>query len=203
MVDKADFHAYVWELWDRVCAGSEEAAREFVARLQPVLKYHIRRFLHQAVRRFVDSSQLAQDALTELWQEAARGRVWERPEDLVGFGIRLAQHTTQKANRPYECRKRQGDLHANSLEGLKRHEPTSAAPDPLAVALAQDEWERLLRTASETHPQDAEEIRKILELRRDGWSYEEIAHALGHNERTIRKIVEIIGSRWRTGSQDM
>jgi DNA-directed RNA polymerase specialized sigma24 family protein len=136
----------------------------------------------------VDSDDLVQDTLAEMWKEAAAGRIWEREEELVGFVIRVTQHITHRANRHAECAKRQGDLLAVPLDPDEQNGPASTEADPYLAALADDEWRHLLEIAGET-------MRPLLELRRIGWSFQANADHVGSHERTVRKMVELLFRR--------
>jgi DNA-directed RNA polymerase specialized sigma24 family protein len=171
------------ELLEATLAGDEQAAAEFVRLFGPVVRKAVRRFLGGEVRRMTDSLEVTQSVFREFWATAAEGRRWQRGEDLVGFMIRLGQWKALNTNRRYQCRKRAGDLHAERLRETARQAPLSHEADPLQQALADDEWELILRQA-------APEAREILALRRAGYNNAQIAERLGHHVRTIEKALE-------------
>ncbi|NQT11376.1 MAG: helix-turn-helix domain-containing protein [Planctomycetes bacterium] len=55
-------------------------------------------------------------------------------------------------------------------------------PSPSQVAIADELWTRLLRGRPEHH-------QRILELRREGNTHQQIADRLGVNERTVRRVI--------------
>ena len=62
-------------------------------------------------------------------------------------------------------------------------ELASQEPSPSEVAVADEMWTRLIR-GQPAHYQ------RILELRRDGHTQQQIADQLGLNERTVRRVIQ-------------
>jgi len=140
--------------------------------------------MHYRLRTQFDS----QDFVQMVWAS-----FFDRPDELAAlrsphqFSAWLAAITRNKVID--EVRRR---VHSQSKSTTKEvrvdHMPeemslTSADPSPSAVAIARERWEQLV-SKQPAH------VKRILEMRLMGATYQEIADSLDLHERSVRKVIE-------------
>jgi RNA polymerase sigma-70 factor (ECF subfamily) len=175
-------------LMEQARAGSQDAMCELVERYAPHIVRAVRRKLSNAIRAKFDSVDFVQ-AVWASFFATPRGFVgFDRPEELMGYLVTLAHNKvvdeirrrmkTEKYNVNRERSLDDSDLHVGrSLAGLE--------PSPSEVAVADELWKRLLKGLPEHY-------RRILELRREGNTQQQIADELGLNEKTVRRAIQRI-----------
>jgi RNA polymerase sigma factor (sigma-70 family) len=177
-----EFH----DLMRRLGEGSEDAARELLDRYGEHILRVVRRKLSRDLRSKFDSQDFVQAVWASFFAKLPRRRGFDRPQALIAFLVTLAQNKvvdavrqrlqTQKYNVNRE-RRLEGSVAAEA-EALVAREPT-----PSEVAVANDEWRRLLAELPERY-------QRMLVLLREGYSQKDIAHELGVNEKTIRRVLD-------------
>ncbi len=166
--------------------GSQEAVRELVEYYAPHIVRAVRRKLSRAIRAKFDSIDFVQAVWASFFAVPQRLGDFEGPDDLVKHLAALAHNkVVDELRRRMETDKyninREQSLNDSGLHlrgGMAADQPT-----PSQVALADELWARLLRGRPKHY-------RRILELRRDGNTQEQIARKLGMNERTVRRVIQ-------------
>jgi RNA polymerase sigma factor (sigma-70 family) len=171
-------------LLDQVQQGSQDAAWEIIDRYGSHVLRMVRRTMHYRLRTQFDS----QDFVQMVWAS-----FFNRPEELARvrspkqFSAWLAAISRNKVID--EVRRR---VHSQSKSTTKEvqvdHVPDdaslkSANPTPSAVAIARERWEQLVR-------KQPAHVKRILEMRLMGSTYQEIADTLQLHERSVRKVIE-------------
>jgi RNA polymerase sigma-70 factor (ECF subfamily) len=162
------------DLLPRVRAGDPEAAAELVRRYEPVIRSRVRVWLRMQdarLRRVFDSMDICQSVLASFFVRAASGQYQlDRPEQLLGLLVRMAQHKLAHQVHKQQARRRDvrrvtgGDLHDLDLAA-----PDAAPSEQCAGAELLQEFRRRL----------SEEERRIADLRVQGHDWAAVAAALG------------------------
>jgi RNA polymerase sigma factor (sigma-70 family) len=182
MPDSHEFH----HLMERVQQGNQEAVQELLERYGTPVVRVIRRKLLKKLRRKYDSTDFAQAVWASFFAVDPMDYRFEHPRELVAYLVRMARNKVIE-----EVRHRVGSLkhciHREiSLEAAATKTDQQLAdpgPTPSAVAVAHEEWARLLDGLPPMH-------RRILMLIEQGYTHREAAQELGLNERTIRRFLE-------------
>jgi RNA polymerase sigma factor (sigma-70 family) len=181
-------------LIERVKAGDADAIRTLIDRFEADVRTIVRVKLPQSLRSQFDSMDFVQ----AVWQSVLTG------EDVEGLGrFANAQHfrgflAGVARNKVFEAHRRR----STRKYSLKREEPLYvrrgnrelprevAAPNPTPSqdAQAHDRFAQLVAGRSE-------EETRVVELRRRGLTFEEIAAETGLSERSVRRIIEAIRQR--------
>jgi RNA polymerase sigma-70 factor (ECF subfamily) len=165
-------------LIDRVRQGDQEAAEQLVRNYEPAVRLVVRRRLTDpSLRRLLDSQDICQSILGKFFVRVALGEyTLETPEQLMKLLITMAlnevcnQADREKAARR-DCRRLQ---HGN--EALDLVDPH---PSPSSQVATQDLLQEMRRHLS------AEE-QQLVDLRYQGYSWEEIAAQVGSHTDAVR-----------------
>jgi RNA polymerase sigma factor (sigma-70 family) len=167
-------------LMERVRAGCPQAAQEVFVRYGEQIRILIRRRLSQRLRPRYDSA----DFLQSVWGSffvRADDYIFRTPDDLVGFLATLAFRKVAEAGRQLTLGKY--DVSRQERLGPESDAPPSREPTPSQVAIAEDQWQLILRE----QPPD---YREALQMLRGGHTHREIADRLGLHPKTIQRIVD-------------
>jgi RNA polymerase sigma factor (sigma-70 family) len=171
--------------------GSAEATRKLIDCYTPHILRAVRRKLSKSIRPKFDSLDFTQAVWASFFAGIDQWANFQRPEDLVGYLAAMAHHKVIDELR----RRLQTDKYNINRERSlndSNHRLREALPDrgpsPSQVAADKERWDQL----TEELP---ERSRRALELRRAGHSYEEIAQEVGLDERSVRRIIRILGAR--------
>lgn len=183
-MDSSDCQVSFAALMDRVRAGSEEAAWELIERYGDQIQRFVRRLLHMRLRSQFDSTDFVQLVWLSFFRDPEKIRSFSSPEELAAYLIVVARNkvidetrrclSTKKKN---VRRVRAYDDEHNGIAAIADRGPT-----PSAIVVARERWERIIK-GQPAHYQE------LARLRFMGVSNDEIAHKLGINERTVRKIL--------------
>lgn len=171
------------ELMTRVRAGSEEAAWELIAQYGDLVFRVVRNRLPQNLRRAFDSEDFVQVAWASVFRHRSRLDRFDTAGDFIAFVATVAANKVRM-----EVRRRcQLQKH-----NVNRERPLDSAaqcddqaPTPCEVAVAREQWERLL----EKQPDHYQEI---VQLRYLGYTSREIAGKVGLDDGTVRRILRNI-----------
>jgi RNA polymerase sigma factor (sigma-70 family) len=178
----------------RVKSGDEKAARDLLHRFENDVRMMVRVRLPRALRSQFDSMDFVQ----AVWQSVLTGS----NEDLDRFanvqhfrgylsGVArnkvLEEHRRRTQTRKYDLRREEPLYTRRGDRDVLRELPTSD-PTPSQDVQAQDRLRQMIAGRS---PQSAE----IVDLRRRGMTFEEIAERTGLHERRVRRIIEAIRKR--------
>jgi RNA polymerase sigma-70 factor (ECF subfamily) len=171
----------------RAKAGDEEAARE-LQRLEHDIRMIVRVRLPRALRTQFDSMDFVQ----AVWQSFLTGedrhdRHFRDSAQLRGYLIGMARNKILEAQRKSKSKKyeidREEPLYVRRGERDVPREVAAHDPTPSQDVIARDEMEHLV---AGRNPKEA----RVLELRLQGYSFDEIAAQTGLNERTVRRMME-------------
>jgi RNA polymerase sigma-70 factor (ECF subfamily) len=169
-------------------ADDERAARELVDRYLDRLVALARRRLSQRLQGRVDPEDVVQSVFRTFFCRAREGKFEIKDQDdLCKLLMRITVHKVLKQVEHHMAGKRdphleteQGNRSLERLNELLAHEPS-----PEAEVFFVDQLTHLL---NQLRPQE----RKILEMRLQGYSNDEIAAELGIYDRKIRRVIERI-----------
>ena len=178
------------DLWRQ---GDEDAARQIFNRYVGRLLQLARRHLSQRLAGRVDPEDIVQSVFRTFFGRLKEGQfAFDGQDDLCKLLVRITIHKTLRQVAFHKAAKRdpsleteQGQHHRDQLLGLLDREPT-----PEAMVTFLDQLEHLLQ---ELRPEE----RRILELRLQGYSNEEINRELGLYDRKIRRLAEQIRAKAR------
>jgi RNA polymerase sigma factor (sigma-70 family) len=167
-------------LLDRLCMGDTEAAELVYLAYEPMLRIVVRRMLPVRLRTRFDSADIVQSVWSDLlrgFREA--GWRFADPEHLKAFLIKATRNHYLA-----EQRKHLGHVdHERSLDAAEAGNWLRAkSPTPCDQARAAELWETILAHCAPKH-------RELLELRRQGFTFSEIALRTGYHPSSVRRIV--------------
>jgi RNA polymerase sigma factor (sigma-70 family) len=171
-------------LMQRIRDGSQEAAQLLVARYGKHILRVVRRTLHKKLRPKFDSADFQQDVWASFFA-AQPDMTFDRPEALAAFLAGVARNKVLMAVRQ-RCRLQKYNVNReHSLDGSAAWQAGAAParqPTPSQLAVAQEQWDQLLKGRPPRH-------QRILILLRQGYSQQQIARAVGVDQRTVRRVV--------------
>jgi RNA polymerase sigma factor (sigma-70 family) len=165
-------------------AGDPAAVDEVCRRYGPFLRAAVRRQLHPKLRSRFDSIDFVQDVWASFLAVPQERYAFETPQALLAFLSRVARNKViERFRQRFESekddvnREQAADEVAGGREAL-----ASVAPTPSQVAVAGEQWERIL---SQFPPGHQEVVRRL----RDGYTYEDIARMANVSVSTVNRIV--------------
>ena len=173
------------QLMDQLQRGSQDAAWELIEVYGPHVRRYVRRTLTSDLRSKFDSIDFAQSGWASLFREPQRIRALTTPQQLLGYLATMARNKVIDESRrrldscKHDVRREEPLEHTHS--GEERLLP-SHDPSPSSVAVARERWNRLVGNQPEY-------VRRMLELRFRGETYDEIARRLEINEKTVRRTL--------------
>ena len=184
-------------LTDRIAqarAGDEAAARELLERFGPEIRQVARGKLPRALQSRFDSMDIVQSIWKSFFaKDAPVPEKFENSRHFLGYLAGMArnkvfeEHRRQTQTRKYDMG-REEPLYVRRGDQEIVREVRATGPSPSQAAQANDRLAQILRGRSELE-------RRVVELRRDGLTYDEIAARLGVHEAVVRRIVEAIRAR--------
>lgn len=177
------------ELFARIKQGSEEALQEFLERFGRQLYREVRRRLNRRLRTKFDSEDFVQDVMKSFWS-ARVDLEFECPEQLITYLLSMARNkVVSEGRRRLQSDKRSILRECASFDERRDVPPEGSRLTASEVAIVHEEWSELTNTLPDYYS-------KILQLRLDGKTIEEIAQETGKHERTVRRVLQRIASRW-------
>jgi RNA polymerase sigma factor (sigma-70 family) len=182
------------DLIERVKAGDENAIRDLIQQFEGDVRTIVRVRLPQSLRSQFDSMDFVQavwqSVLTRDGQDLGR---FTNARHFRGFLEGVArnkvfeEHRRLTRTRKYSLQ-REEPLYVRRGDREMPREVAGSDPTPSQDAQARDRFDQLVEGRS---PQETE----VVELRRRGLTYEEIAAQTGLSERSVRRIIEAIRRR--------
>ena len=171
------------DLWR---AGNQEAARLLFERYADRLVALARRHINQRLARRVDAEDVVQSVFRTFFRRAQTGELHlYDPDHLCALLAKITIHKALDQISFHKAAKRNFTLDADS--GTPDHDVVGQVldqePSPEAVNLFLDQLEHLLGRL-------APDEQKVLEMRMQGYTVEEIARRLNTYDRKIYRILE-------------
>jgi RNA polymerase sigma-70 factor (ECF subfamily) len=173
------------DLMERVRQGSPEASQQLLDRYGHHILHVVRRTLHAKLRTKFDSLDFVQDVWASFFTGPQVDMRFETPEGLAAFLAKVARNKVVEAFRQRMQGQKYNVNRENSLDGSAAFQVerlVGADPTGSQLAVANEAYEGLTRGQPDHY-------RRILELLQQGHTHQEIAEALGLNEKTIRRLI--------------
>lgn len=174
------------DLMRRVREGSEEAAWTLVEQYGEMIRRAVRRALNQRLRSKFDSSDFVQLVWSSFFRIRCEPGHFESPEELVAFLVTVARN---KVGMEVRRRLQTEKYNLNREHVLRGSQPSGWSdipdrqPPPLDVVVAREQWNSILQDQPEHY-------RKIVELRLQGYTNQDIADTLRLAESTVRRFLK-------------
>jgi RNA polymerase sigma factor (sigma-70 family) len=171
-------------LFAKAQAGDEVAWRLLFEECYPKIQRFVRFRIKGRMRRYLDSTDIANDVFGELALKAAGFR-FETVEQVKGFLIDAAHKRVVDEYRRQQTKKRGAgrELPLSDGPGEDAWGISSGEPTPSQHAVAHETDERLRAV-----PADAEE-RRVLDLRRENYENDEISTITGWSIRRVQRFL--------------
>jgi RNA polymerase sigma factor (sigma-70 family) len=174
-------------LMRRVCAGSQDAAGELVERYGAHILRIVRRKLNRRMRTKFDSADFVQAVWASFFALPLERYHLEQSEALVGLLFHLARNKVVEAVRQRLQTQKYNINRERALDENQARPAREPEPSPSEIAMAREEWARLLAG----QPVRSQQILMAL---RDGETQQSAAEQLGLNERTVRRVIRKIAA---------
>jgi len=173
-------------LMRRVAAGDEDAARQLVAEYGASIRSAVRRALNAKLRCKFDTMDFAQLVWCSIFRARERLDRFERPGDLVAFLVTIARNKVGLEARRYLQTVKYGvNREQESIADSPKEQARIPNADPAAidVAIAGEKLERILSNQPPS-------LWKIVQLRLQGRTHEEIARSLHVTRGTVQRFLK-------------
>jgi RNA polymerase sigma-70 factor (ECF subfamily) len=163
-------------LLERLNKGDDAAAEELFVNYEPYLRIVVRRMLPTQLRSKFDSIDVVQSVWGDLLK-GFRDAGWRfaSPAHLKAFLIKATRNRFLSRQRRYRSQI-EHEMPLNELDAVSTSEPI-----PEDLAQADELWQRLLALCSPAQQQ-------LLDLKRQGFTLDEIAERTGYHPSSIRRI---------------
>jgi RNA polymerase sigma factor (sigma-70 family) len=178
----SDFQSLV----HRVREGSEDAAWELVNQYGDSIRRAVRRALNERLRSKFDSLDFVQVVWNSLFRARDKLDRFDRPEELAAYLVTMARNKVGMEVRRRLMTEKYNVGHEQSLDQLCDRGSSgipSRQPSPVDVAVAREQWDRLLQDQPPHY-------RQIIYLRLQGYTYQSIAEAVHLDECTVRRFLK-------------
>jgi RNA polymerase sigma-70 factor (ECF subfamily) len=167
-------------LLERVRAGDQQAATRLVGRYEPALRRAVRlRLRDRQLRRLLDSSDICQGVLLRFFVRVATGPYeLDTPEQVIKLLVTLARNHVVNEVLHHQAAKR--DCRRLDEGGAEEWQVLARGSSPSQHLVAKELLEKARQVLS---PDEWE----LLELRKAGWEWAEIARRLGGTPEGLRK----------------
>ncbi len=178
-------------LMQQVSEGSEMATRELVVSYGTHLLRVVRKKLNPALRSKFDSQDFVQAVWASFFAFRPERYKFDQEEQLVAFLSEMAKNKVVEAVRQRMVSQKYNVNRECSLDGptIPEEKPCIGNnPTPEEIAIAREEWERLLEDQTVHY-------RRILELLRGGHCRQDVARDLGLSEKTVYRVLRRLSPR--------
>jgi RNA polymerase sigma factor (sigma-70 family) len=180
-----------YDLLRGIKEGSEEAARQFLARYGKYIRHVVRRHMLQKLRAKFDSEDFLQDVCASFFSHPPGPEEFSDPAALLGYLGKIARNKVTDAARQ-RLAQRWDVNRENSLEGSAKfavENVEGADPTASEIVRTEESWEVLGRGGSAVQG-------KLLYMLRNGYTQEEIARVLGLSVRHVHRLVQKLRERF-------
>jgi RNA polymerase sigma-70 factor (ECF subfamily) len=165
------------DLIRRVRAGDQEAATELVKRYEPTIRRAVHfRLVDNRLRTMLDSMDICQSVLASFFVRVASGQYdLDQPEQLLNLLVAMARNKVASAARKQgaDCR--------------DYRRMTAAPPDLVSPDASPSQQVAAAELLQEAQRRLTPEERQLVEMRRQGRQWADIAAELGSNPVLLRK----------------
>ena len=177
-------------LMDELRGGSQEAAQRILEEYGPHVIRVIRRKLAKQMRTKFDSQDFAQAVWASFFSNIPEVSRMQDPKQLVAFLASMASNKVTDEVRRRLLSKKANVNREVSLAGMTESQfhPRTATATPSEFAMANEQLDTLLDSQPAHY-------RRIVEMRRDGATYVEIAESLHLHEGSVRRIIDRLSER--------
>lgn len=179
-------------LMRRAREGCPDAARELFDRYGGHIRHVVRRRLHERMRARYDSLDFTQDVWASFFTSPLEKYTFDTPESLVAFLTEVAQAKVAKAYRgDFQTQKRNREYEqplGDDRPGAAPCDPPMLGPTPSQFAIANEQWEQMLKGLPERY-------RLLVELLRQGHSRKEVAERTGLHPKLIQRLLNRLAER--------
>jgi DNA-directed RNA polymerase specialized sigma24 family protein len=178
-------HEYFQTLLRQVQEGSHDAARELYDTYVEHVLRGVRLRLWQRMRSRFDSQDFAQQVWASFFVEPESLPSFKTPEELVNYLMGMAFHKVTGEGRHLLTQKNniQRETRIDTIATAAGPHPASRDPTPSAVAVYHEQYDRLV----EGQPPH---VKRIVERRVAGKTFDEIAAELDIDESTARRVIK-------------
>jgi RNA polymerase sigma factor (sigma-70 family) len=183
-----------YDLLRGIKEGSEEAARQFLARYGKYIRHVVRRHMIQKLRAKFDSEDFLQDVCVSFFSHPPSPEEFSDPAALLAFLGTIARNKVTDAARQRLAQRRDANRE-NSLDGSAAfavENLQAADPTPSEIVGNEESWEALGQDAFPNQ-------KKLLYMLRNGYTQEEIARVLGLSVRHVQRLVQKLRERFAEG----
>jgi RNA polymerase sigma-70 factor (ECF subfamily) len=177
MAESSEFTEFI----RRIRAGDDQAARELVARYEPVIRREVRvRLRDRRLASRFDPADVCQSVMASFFVRAAAGQFdLEQPDQLLRLLVVMARRKVARQVRRHRADRR--DYRRSKVDDLECLEGRAAeAPSPSRLVAGQELLEAFRRRLTD-------EERQLADLRAQGYEWAEIAGQLGGTPGARRK----------------
>ena len=174
------------DLVARCRAGSNTAAQEIFDRFVERLLVLARRRIGHRLTSRVDPEDIVQSVFRTFFHRLKNDQFTiDDQDDLFKLLVRITVHKTLRQVAHHKAAKRDPSLEAGQGDAAQEQlmQAMDGEPSPETIVAFMDQLEHFL---GQFKPQD----RRVLELRLQGYSSEEIAQQLGTYDRKVRRVLE-------------
>lgn len=181
-------------------AGEQSAAAAVFRRYTNRLIALARSRLSEQMARRVDPEDVVQSVYRTFFVDSREGRYEiQRGGDLWRLLVAITLHKLQlkakhNTRQKRAVQKQQNFGSEDSLAGIQAH-MSSHQPSPAEAAALADQLDQLMASLEPLH-------RRMLELRLQGYTLEEIAGATERTQRTVRRVLDRIKQALQMGHQE-
>jgi RNA polymerase sigma factor (sigma-70 family) len=186
----ADDEQTFYELLRGIKEGSEEAARQFLARYGKYIRHVVRRHMIQKLRARFDSEDFLQDVCASFFSHPPGPDDFSDPAALLNFLGKIARNKVTDAARQ-GLAKRCDVNRVNSLDGSARfaaEDLQTGDPTASEAVRTEETWQVL----AGPHANQS----KLLYMLRNGYTQEEIARVLGLSVRHVKRLMQKLRERF-------
>ena len=180
----------------RVRDGSEEAAWALVRQYGDAIRKAVRRALHVRLRKRFDSLDFVQIVWKSFFSAADNLDRFDRPEDLVKFLTIVARNKVNFEARRLTAERNdlRRELLSDDADLQEMGELVDPQPAPMEVAIAREQWERMLQ-GQPAH------YRQLMQMRMQGHTYEEIGAAFHLDKGAVCRLLHRLFGKTLAGQK--
>lgn len=175
-------------LMDAIRTGSQDAAWELVGTYGPFVERAVRRMLSPQIRSKFETADFIQAMWASFFREREEYNHFDDAKHLVAYLMGVARHKVLQETRKRFYTEKSDVRREESLTFADRKREgqlRSRNGSPSEWAIARERWATIMQSRSGQH-------RRIIEMRVSGATFEEIGTTVGVNERTARRVIDVL-----------